>query len=202
MSTQTSDSLQAFNYIATVEELDDRGVYGEEIKTLLEIQDQDSFFDTDATLLSSLQPWRASKPVLHLKYEMQSSYSNEAFNEFRQLATVGLDTKNLKNVLFAEIECHDPLRPDQAPFYLAATVHLGAMSQDQDWCGDAGGKEYLVLECASKLYWHKSANDKNHIQSEFKYRGHDCRYQVNGDEIQVYFKYFGEWMLLIEGIVE
>jgi hypothetical protein len=201
MSTQTPDVPQAFDYIATVEELNDRGMFGEEIKTLLDVQDQDGFFDTNCTLLNSLQPWQVSKPILHLKYEMQSSYSNEAFNEFRQLATVGLGGANPQNVVYAEIECHDPLRPDQAPFYLAATVRLGALSQNEDWCDAVSCNAYLVLECASTLFWNKSANDKSHTQETFKYRGHDYRYQVNGEKILVSFKHDVEWSLLVEGTV-
>lgn len=200
MSKQTPDAPQAFDYIATIDELNDRGMYGDEIKTHLEVQDEDGFFDTTYTLVTSMQPWQGSKPVLHLKYEMQSSYSNECFDEFRQLATVGLAQKNPQNVVYAEIECHDPLRPDQAPFYLAATVHLGAMSRNEDWCGDAGGKEYLILECATNLYWNNSANDKNHTQAAFKYRGHDYRYQVDGEKIVVFFRMSGQWGVLIEGM--
>ncbi|MFZ6693762.1 hypothetical protein [Undibacterium sp. SXout20W] len=136
--------MSAWNndYLNTAEELNDRGTFGDEISNLLEMQQQNILFNT---------PRIGSKPVLQLKYEMSRSEDVESFNEFKRLASVGLTASDPSNVLYAEIEFHDPLRPDQPPFYMAATLHLGAITQIEGHRREEL-KQFELLECASNIY--------------------------------------------------
>ena len=159
------------DYLNTAEELNDRGSFGDEISNLLELQQQNFLFNT---------PRISSKPVLQLKYGMSRAENIDSFNEFRHLASIGLTTSDPSDVLFAEIEFHDPLQPDQPPFYMAATLHLGAITQTDDQCEKAH-RPFELLECASNLYWYKEATSASSKEATFSFRGHQYTYQIEDD---------------------
>ncbi|MFZ6774301.1 hypothetical protein ACO0LB_16450 [Undibacterium sp. SXout7W] len=171
-SQQTSNATSAYYAcVDTAEVLSERGSFGDEIGNLLDIQDQNTVFNA---------PLIGAKPVLQLKYEMSRTENRDSFNEFKQLATVGLASDTPQDVLYAEIEFCDQLRPDQPPFYMAATVHLGAISQTEDWCEKAQ-KPYELLECAASLYWYQKATSASHKEGKFSFRGHQFTYQIDDD---------------------
>ncbi|MBC3931660.1 hypothetical protein [Undibacterium curvum] len=176
-SQQESNATPAhYACIDTAEVLNERGGFGDEIGNLLDIQGQSVVFNA---------PWLGAKPVLQLKYDMSRSESSESFNEFKQLATVGMASRSPQDVLYAEIEFCDPLRPDQPPLYMAATVHLGAISQTEDWCEKAH-KPYDLLECATSLYWYRQTTGGNHKEGKFSFRGHQFIYQIDDDFTRSY----------------
>lgn len=171
-SQQASNATPAYYAcVDTAEVLNERGGFGDEIGNLLDIQDQNTVFNA---------PLIGGKPVLQLKYEMSRTESSDSFDEFKRLATVGLASDTLQDVLYAEIEFCDPLRPDQPPFYMAATVHLGAVSQTEDWCEKAH-KQYELLECAASLYWYQKATSASHKEGKFSFRGDQFTYQIDDD---------------------
>jgi len=159
------------DYLKTTEELNERGGFGDEISNLLELQQQNILFNT---------PRIGSKPVLQLKYDMSRNEDIEAFNDFKRLASIGITASAPSNVLYAEIEFHDPLRPDQPPFYMAATLHLGAITQTDDQCEKAH-RPFELLECASNLYWYKEATSASSKEGTFSFRGHQYTYQIEDD---------------------
>jgi len=171
-SQQKSNATSAYYAcVDTAEVLNERGGFGNEIGNLLDIQDQNTVFNA---------PLIGAKPVLQLKYDMSRTENSDSFDEFKRLATVGLASDTPQDVLYAEIEFCDPLRPDQPPFYMAATVHLGAVSQTEDWCEKAH-KPYELLECAASLYWYQKATSASHKEGKFSFRGHQFTYQIDDD---------------------
>ena len=171
-SQQASNAAPAYYAcVDTAEVLNERGSFGDEIGNLLDIQDQNTVFN--ALLIET-------KPVLQLKYEMSRTENSDSFDEFKRLAAVGLASGTPQDVLYAEIEFCDPLRPDQPPFYMAATVHLGAISQTEDWC-EKTHKSCDLLECATSLYWHRQTTGGNHKEGKFSFRGHQFTYQIDDD---------------------
>ena len=171
ISVTASQKSTNSDYLKTAEELNERGSFGDEISNLLEMQQQNILFNT---------PRIGSKPVLQLKYDMSRSEDVESFNEFKRLASVGLTASDPSNVLYAEIEFHDPLQPDQPPFYMAATLHLGAITQTNDQYEKAY-RPFDLLAYASNLYWYKEATSASSKKVTFSFRGQRYTYQIEDD---------------------
>lgn len=171
-SQQASNTTSAYYAcVDTAEVLNERGGFGDEIGNLLDIQDQNTVFNA---------PLIGGKPVLQLKYEMSRTENSDSFDEFKRLATVGLASDTPQNVLYAEIEFCDPLRPDQPPFYMAATVHLGAVNETEDQRGKTENSCEL-LDYASHLYVNRGDTSASHKEGKFSFRGHQFTYQIDDD---------------------